>query len=78
MEGRGEHIIFARPDGSEAYDDDKKGYECKSDHILLKHVPDLYQKAPTTRISERLDAVRALCGNFRFISFRYLYGDSKE
>ena len=70
-----EHVYFTDPN---QYDDDEKGYICKSKHILLKRIPDFSQKSPTNRLNERLDTVRALCRYDRFIFLRYLYGDSKE
>ena len=73
-----EHVYFTDPFISRPYEDDEKGYICKSEHILLKRIPDLSQKSPTNRLNERLDTVRALCRYDRFIFLRYLYGDSKE
>lgn len=58
--------------------EDDRGYDCKSHHILLKHMPHTQQKKPLNRMNELFDTVKALCGPERFIWLLYMYGDSKE
>ena len=55
-----------------------KGYECLSDHIMLKHIPLSHQISASFRVKERLETVRALCRYDRFIWLHYLLGDTKE